>query len=232
MPQDTHRDVTGERFGPLVVEGFSHRGDDGAKYWNCRCDCGATLVVRRGKLTRNDHAHARCGAKATPASAGHCDYEAWLRAIIARPQSEVVRAAFLDWYQERHPRQCEGTFWHSFSHGPGRWVIESQPVPARAEEEFAVLYERRPRMTWLKWSRADGASGLGLCDGDVLPTCSTCGRSDWRNGEHFAVGDGWVCLSCECDKIDRRLAVMWMAELAADGPTTYEPLTPRTTEAK
>lgn len=42
-----HKDLTGQRFGRLVVEKMSDkRGATRAVYWECRCDCGGTKTAR------------------------------------------------------------------------------------------------------------------------------------------------------------------------------------------
>ena len=46
-------DLTGQRFGRLVVEGYSHT-KNGKTHWVCKCDCGKRVTVisdslRRGK---------------------------------------------------------------------------------------------------------------------------------------------------------------------------------------
>lgn len=48
-------DLTGRRFGRLVVTGENHRTDKYAYYWDCICDCGTSKVIsgddlRRGKV--------------------------------------------------------------------------------------------------------------------------------------------------------------------------------------
>ncbi len=43
------KDLTGQRFGRLVVESF-HRSDKEHKYWICRCDCGKQKIVRTSNL--------------------------------------------------------------------------------------------------------------------------------------------------------------------------------------
>lgn len=42
----TRTDLTGQRFGRLVVIAEEARGPDRRKRWRCRCDCGAEVVVR------------------------------------------------------------------------------------------------------------------------------------------------------------------------------------------
>lgn len=43
------RDLTGQRFGKLIVLGFSHRAGS-LGYWLTRCDCGVEKPVYHGHL--------------------------------------------------------------------------------------------------------------------------------------------------------------------------------------
>lgn len=38
-------DITGQRFGRLVVEGYS-RSERGAAVWSCLCDCGTRIETK------------------------------------------------------------------------------------------------------------------------------------------------------------------------------------------
>jgi len=48
-------DLSGQRFGLLVVTSYSHTKDGKHKayYWNCACDCGNTTVVDGGSLRQS-----------------------------------------------------------------------------------------------------------------------------------------------------------------------------------
>lgn len=53
-------DITGNRYGKLVVIRFDHCGENGQRYWLCKCDCGNETVVDRNNL--NDKRGTRsCG---------------------------------------------------------------------------------------------------------------------------------------------------------------------------
>lgn len=53
------KDLTGRRFGRLVVLGFSHRNaGKGELSWRCVCDCGTVKAVRGGALA---HGTVSCG---------------------------------------------------------------------------------------------------------------------------------------------------------------------------
>ena len=55
-------DLTGQRFGRLVVLGFSHTNRHRAAMWQCQCKCGNSIIVN-GENLRQDHTK----------SCGHCN---------------------------------------------------------------------------------------------------------------------------------------------------------------
>ena len=54
------KDLTGLRFGMLVVESRAEDLQPGRPSWNCRCDCGNTVKVSSTNLTRT-HGTKSCG---------------------------------------------------------------------------------------------------------------------------------------------------------------------------
>jgi len=46
-----HPDLTGKRYGRLVVLAWSHKDKRGKSYWQCRCDCGTVTTVVGTSLT-------------------------------------------------------------------------------------------------------------------------------------------------------------------------------------
>lgn len=44
------KDITGQRFGKLVVTEFSYVDKFNRSWWNCQCDCGYSIVTRSGQL--------------------------------------------------------------------------------------------------------------------------------------------------------------------------------------
>lgn len=44
-------DLTGQRFGRLMVEGIAYR-ENGRVYWKCHCDCGNEWIVNHDALIR------------------------------------------------------------------------------------------------------------------------------------------------------------------------------------
>lgn len=53
-------DLTGKRFGKLIVKGFSHTGKYGKAWWTCDCDCGKKDLVILGE-SLNQGRTTSCG---------------------------------------------------------------------------------------------------------------------------------------------------------------------------
>lgn len=53
-------DLTGQRFGKLVVVGQAGRAKDGQVLWNCQCDCGQQRVVLGASLRRGSSESCGC----------------------------------------------------------------------------------------------------------------------------------------------------------------------------
>jgi len=54
-------DITGRRFGRLVVTGHDHRDREEKKsYWQCLCDCGKKSIVRGCSLKNGDTTSCGC----------------------------------------------------------------------------------------------------------------------------------------------------------------------------
>lgn len=53
-------DLTGQRFGRLVVEGFAYVDKHKNAVWNCKCDCGATVTVNGNNLKKGNTKSCGC----------------------------------------------------------------------------------------------------------------------------------------------------------------------------
>jgi len=80
-------DLTGQRFGRLLVVAYSH-SNNGA-FWRCRCDCGGEAVRRgadlRRALTRGPAQTVSCGctpARQTHGLTGTRLYRAWYNMVV------------------------------------------------------------------------------------------------------------------------------------------------------
>jgi hypothetical protein len=58
----SRKDITGERFGRLIVLKYSHFGQakEHKSFWKCRCDCGNEVIVSRSNLKSNNTTSCGC----------------------------------------------------------------------------------------------------------------------------------------------------------------------------
>ncbi len=61
-------DLSGQKFGRLFVEKFSHV--DRCSYWDCRCDCGVSKKVSLANLTSGEVRSCGCLARERQSIAG------------------------------------------------------------------------------------------------------------------------------------------------------------------
>jgi len=62
-------DLTGQRFGRLVVLSRAKNDNDGKARWSCLCDCGVTAIVQRSTLRRGESKSCGCLKKELAAEA-------------------------------------------------------------------------------------------------------------------------------------------------------------------
>lgn len=53
-------DITGNRYGRLLVLSFSKKGEDGKTLFECKCDCGKTHTTRRRNLVSGSSTSCGC----------------------------------------------------------------------------------------------------------------------------------------------------------------------------
>lgn len=110
-------DLTGQRFGRLIVIAYYGKSKRGMSKWLCRCDCGREIVAYAGNLKRPNHTTS-CGcaqAEITEKRSlkhGHnrrgrrsVEYSAWAGSgqRTNNPNSPVAK-----WYFEKGVRRCSG----------------------------------------------------------------------------------------------------------------------------
>ena len=61
-------ELTGQRFGRLVVEERSENDAGGRATWKCRCDCGESCVVKAHNLARGSTRSCGCYRRETSAA--------------------------------------------------------------------------------------------------------------------------------------------------------------------
>lgn len=63
-------DLTGKRFGKLLVTGRAGTSKYGQPRWTCRCDCGGTVVVLGANLRTGSSASCGCNVGRPPLPTG------------------------------------------------------------------------------------------------------------------------------------------------------------------
>lgn len=107
-------DLSGQRFGRLVVIERSHQDSHGAWLWLCRCNCGKTVHVRGATLkagrTSACHSCAATERATTHGGTGTDLYSRW-RAMLSRCEDRNYRG----WpgYGGRGIKVCDD--WHDFT---------------------------------------------------------------------------------------------------------------------
>lgn len=122
-------DMTGRRFGALMVTEFAGRFDRGGRpYWRCRCDCGEELDVVALALSRKPHCD-RCKRRHKTNQVRerrHRSMREQLRsswsAMMYRCYSGNAKSSFR-WYGARGIAVCDR--WHSFEN----FAVDMSPRP-------------------------------------------------------------------------------------------------------
>ena len=114
-------DILGERFGRLVVMSLAYI--KGATYWNCICDCGNTVIVRRNGLTTGNTQSCGCllhEAITTHGQHSSDHYKVWSDMIRRCENSNTV--CYKD-YGGRGIKVCER--WHDIK----KFIEDMGPRP-------------------------------------------------------------------------------------------------------
>jgi hypothetical protein len=110
------KNLTGLRFGSLVVTGLSGKSEDGGTLWQVMCDCGKSAIKRQNNLVRKIRPTQTCGytcplfvSTYRTSTKKHPLYEMWA-GMVARcnnPNATNFKA-----YGARGIQVCER--WRSF----------------------------------------------------------------------------------------------------------------------
>ena len=111
-------DLTGRRFGRLLVLNESDKRDGSSVVWRCKCDCGKVVDVSARNLLHRGTVSCGCN-KAEKAKAnlggdratklGQIDHTNASRIASSKPQANN-RSGF------------RGVSWHPYPHGGGKWI--------------------------------------------------------------------------------------------------------------
>lgn len=148
-PQNKRDELTGERFGRLVVTTFSHAGRGGLSYWLCRCDCGNDHVVRGSTLRYGTVVSCGCYNKEVTAA------RSALRATHGRYRKNAPDDPTFSSWKSMH-RRCAAK---PGSHHHEYYVARGISVCERWSSFDAFLEDMGPRPLGKTLDRVNGALG-------------------------------------------------------------------------
>ena len=119
-------DLTGQRFGRLVVIREAGRAKDGHVLWLCRCDCGREKVIRGSSLTRRKKPTVSCGCwneekKIKHGCAQKPWYEVYHAMMVRCGHWEGGKEHDLRLYRDRGITVCE--LWRNSPMAFGDWLL-------------------------------------------------------------------------------------------------------------
>lgn len=141
----TRIDLSGQRFGRLLVTEFSHSTN--SVHWKCRCDCGAELVRRGGDLLVRERRGQRqsCGCE-RPRDRGDGLIKCG-KCKNRRPADEFRRSADTSVGLHGHCRECQDVWRRSnvglLRHNAAkRRVSQVMATPSWANrKKIAAIYD-------------------------------------------------------------------------------------------
>lgn len=117
-----NEDLTGKRFGRLVVIGFDHMGRWGDQHWLCKCDCGNTHIVKRTHLLNGHVKSCGCWNVDSHVTHGESDTPLHHTWVSMRQRCNNERQDAFYNYGGRGIRVCEE--WESFENFRD-WAFEN-----------------------------------------------------------------------------------------------------------
>ena len=120
------KDLTGERFGRLVVIREAGRAKDGKVLWLCKCKCGREKVIRGISLTRRKNPTVSCGCWNEERKIKHgCRHKTWYSVYSHMMQRcghfKGASECSLHRYRDRGITVCE--LWQKSPSDFGDWLL-------------------------------------------------------------------------------------------------------------
>lgn len=125
------RNLKGKRFGKLfAVRNLEQRGASGSVLWECRCDCGNTVVVQSGSLISGNTRSCGC-LKSQTAS----------RTMRRRVKAESVDGTRLSYITgTRFSHNTSGVRGVSYQQSSGMWKAE---ITFKGKRYYLGIYKTR-----------------------------------------------------------------------------------------
>lgn len=111
-------DLSGKRFGRLMVIRPTDQRDGSAVVWECKCDCGRTVNVSARNLLHRGTISCGCYAEANRVKNLLDDPSGTLGQV----ENTNVSRIRSDRPQSNNKSGFRGVSWHKNNHGGGKWV--------------------------------------------------------------------------------------------------------------
>lgn len=150
-------DLTGRRFGRLIVIKFHERIKNRGTFWLCMCDCGNEKIIRATNLKSGDTKSCGC----------------WAREHNAKPAGE---ASFIKLYLHyRGQAQMRGLLWKLTKEEAKRLFTSSCFYCGAAPSQ--VIYRKRANgsFTYNGIDRVDNKQGYSI--ENCVACCGQCNRA-------------------------------------------------------
>ena len=185
------RDLTGMRFGMLVVRCLSSRATGGAIRWHCDCDCGNSRAIRSRALLRQSRPARSCGCRSRASQFGlihPASRRRYANGNTVASKSARLWRRLMGWFRRhkikppdewrdvdgliasigpapaRSAVLCRRDVGAGWSPGNAEWV-----APAEAARRTSAFRQRRHRIAALgrdlsvrEWAAELGVSASGL----------------------------------------------------------------------
>lgn len=153
------KDITGKRFGRLVVTKFSER-KNGITFWECLCDCGTTKVLRSGNLSRTTNHTTSCGCFARETASKR----------NTKPDGlSGARRKYLDYIHSAKNRK------HEFALTFDQWYKLTQQICHYCGVPPLQINTRKGYSTSFAYNGLDRVdNSIGYVINNVVPCCKVC----------------------------------------------------------
>lgn len=160
-----HWDLTGKRFGRLLVLGLSGRNASGNLRWTCKCDCGEEKIITGSQLSAQSRGTKSCGCLRVEALRLHPGADA-----VRLPKGLASRNAVLRDRKEKARRS--GRVWKLSDEEFDRICSSNCHYCGAGPSNFSCNPNNNGGFRYNGIDRLD--SEEGYLNGNVVPCCWTC----------------------------------------------------------
>lgn len=154
-------DITGQRFGRLLVVALHSRGDQQGSRWSCLCDCGKTTIRKAAAMKRGSVRSCGCLARETTSRLRRHEYgmasmrHAYRNYINSAKKRNLSFNLTIETFRDITIRPCSYC------------GIEPEQVTNRPESHGLYVHNGIDRVD----------NGIGYESDNCVPCCKRCNRA-------------------------------------------------------